>query len=237
MCCAGLRQGRGSLSLQVAFCSTGSASPPRQLAQEALKLATAAGADGTIDEELVRGLTFPRERSLEVVRDAVLSRDGASLFDLLAAAAGGSVLRGSRGERIDNDALPLILLGQVASLLAQLLYLRRVAVELGLAAELDPGRSSSRSWYSRTFKGRMGGELRRYLGDDPESPWSRAGRTPTEWTLGQLFAGAGRYRDDDLVGALADAGQVEAAVRGPTAMEAVAAWLSGVTGSTGGSGR
>ena len=62
---------------------------PRLLVvQEVRKLAGAAG-EIEVDEALVRRLTFPRERSLEVVRDAVLGRELEPLLDLVAAAASG----------------------------------------------------------------------------------------------------------------------------------------------------
>jgi len=199
---------------------------PRLLAQEVEKLATAAGAAGEVDEELVRRLTFPRERSLEAVRDAILKRDGAGLYELLAAAAAGRPLRGWRGERVDGEALPQILLGSVASLLQQLLYLRRLAAELDIEAEMEPRKTAAGGWYSRSFKGGLAKQVLRHLKNDPASPLLRRGKPPTEWTLGQLFSGAGRYRDRELVASLVGVGSTEVAVRGSLALEAVSGWLA-----------
>jgi hypothetical protein len=199
---------------------------PRQLAQEVQKLVAAAGDDGVIDEDLVRRLTFPRERSLEVVQDAVLDREVSRIVDLLAAAGGGLPVRDWRGERLDAEAVPLILVGQVAGLLVRLLYVRRCAVEMGVETMLDPRQTSDRGWYSSRFKGRVGSELLQRIVEDPGAPWPATGRKPSEWTLGNLFKGAGRYRDDELVAALDAAGRLESAVRGPTKMEAVSAWIA-----------
>jgi hypothetical protein len=199
---------------------------PRLLAQEVRKLATAAGSGETIEEELVRQLTFPRERSLEVVRDAVLERDGATLIDLVGAAAAGIPLNDWRGQRLDGSALAIVLFAQVANLLQQMLYLKRVAAATGMSQEMSPRKTSARGWYSRVFKSRIAPQLLRRVGDDPGSPLSRPGKAPSEWTLSHLFAGAGRYQDKELIGALAAAGEVEANLRSTMALEAISAWLS-----------
>ncbi len=194
---------------------------PRQLASEAQKLA-AGSQDGQVDEDLVRQLTFPRERSLEVVRDAVLGKDGKALFDLIGAAAGGVPLRDWRGQRLDPGSLPVILIAQVANLLEQLLCLRRIATAAGIAAQMEPEKTAARAWYPRTFRDRLAPDLIRRLGQT--SAWR--GKVPTPWSLGQLFSAAGRYGEDQLIAALAAVGELEARVRGPLALEAVSAWLA-----------
>jgi DNA polymerase III delta subunit len=199
---------------------------PRLLAQEVQKLATAAGGGQRIEVELVRQLTFPRERSLEVVRDAVLERDGAALLDLISAAAADIPLRDWRGQRLDPSSLAIVLLSQVANLLQQMLYLRRVAAAARIGAEMAPRKTSARGWYGRAFKGKIGAKLLRIIEEDDASPLSRSGKPPSEWTVGQLFAGAGHYRDDELIGALAEAGEVEAGTRSSMALEMISVWLS-----------
>jgi hypothetical protein len=206
---------------------------PRLLAQEAVKLAAAAGEGGEVDEDLVRSLTFPRERSLEVVRDAVLKRDHAPVADLIAAAVAGVPVRDWRGQRLDSTALALILLGQVAQLLEQLLYLRRVALATGLGDELDPDRTAARGWYPSRFKRELGPVLVGHLRDDPEVPLGRDGRMPSLWSLGNLFAAAGRYPDETLVSSLAVVGELDVQVRGPLALESVSAWLAEAMGAAG----
>lgn len=197
---------------------------PRLLAQESQKLATAAGEGATIDEELVRALTFPRERSLEVVRDAVLERDHKALLDLIAAAAGGVPVRDWRGQSLDSGSLPIALFAQAASLLEQMLYLRGLTARAGYEAELDSSKIDRRFWYQRFFKERLAPELSGHMKQDPDAPIT--GRSASPWSLSQIFAGAARYHDDELIAALVAAGQVEADLRGPLALEAVSAWLT-----------
>jgi hypothetical protein len=204
---------------------------PRLLVQEARKLATAAGDGEEVDEGLVRELTFPRERSLEVVRDAVLERDAHALLDLIGAAAAGVPVRDWQGQRLDSRRLPPVVFAQVFNQMQQLLYLRGVAVSVGLEEELDPARTSDRAWYSRRFKNRLAPVLLDRLRELSPTPLDRGGKPPTPYSLGGLFAGAGRYREDELVAALAAGGAVEANLRGQLALEALSAWLTRFMGS------
>jgi len=203
---------------------------PRQLATEVQKLATAVEEGEAIDDVLVRKLTFPRERSLEVVRDAVLRRQPGPLADLVEAGAAHVPVRDWRGQRLDPAGLAIILVGQVTSLLQQLLYVRRAAEATGTAPELDARRTRDRGWYGRTFKNRLAPKLMSHLETHRPSPLVRSGKPPSVWTLGQLFTGASRYSDQELVDALVGAGATEAAVRGPMALAAVAGWLTRTLG-------
>jgi hypothetical protein len=198
---------------------------PRLLVQEARKLVAAAGEQREVDEELVRQLTFPRERSLEVVRDAVLQRDVRALLDLVDAAAAGVPVSDWRGQRLDPMGVAIVLCGQVFNLLEQLLYLRQAAIELGLEGELDRARTGDRGWYRRRFKPQLAERIIDHL-MERSSPLTRGGKTPSAWALGQLFEGASRYRGDELAGALADGGEVEAALRGPMALAALSSWIT-----------
>jgi hypothetical protein len=199
---------------------------PRALVQEARKLQAAAGEDGVVDVELVRRLVLPRERSLEAVRDAVLQRDPEALLDLIAAAGAGVPVHDWQGKRVDSDALGAILCGQVGNLALQLLELHCVVGELGLGDELDARRTEDRRWYRDRFGAELEPRLRARLEEDGASPLVRSGKLPTKWTLGQLFKGAARYADDELVRALAESGEVEASLRGELPLEALTAWLA-----------
>ena len=199
---------------------------PRLLVQEARKLATAAGEGGQVGESLVRELTFPRERSLEVVRDAVLGRDARVLLDLIGAAAAGVPVCDWQGQRLDSGGLPPIVFAQVFNLVQQLLFLRRMVAGLGLEEELDPERTSERGWYGRRFKGGLAPRLLDRLGELSPTPLDPGGKLPTAWVLGGLFVGAGRYREHELVAALADGGAVETSLRGSLALEALSVWLT-----------
>ena len=198
---------------------------PRLLVEEARKLATAAGAGGTVDEELVLRLAPPQERSLSSVHDAMLARDPGPVISYLAAAAAGLPVNDWRGLRLDNEKVAPAVLGQVASLLEKLLDLRLLARELGLEAELDPARTAHQRWHAGVFKTRLAPALEaRLVEDGPASPVNAA-KPPTTWFLGRLFAAAGRYREEELVAALSTAGAAEVAVRGDLALEAVCAWV------------
>jgi hypothetical protein len=199
---------------------------PRTLVQEASKLSAAAGEGGVVDEELVRQLVFPRERSLEVVRDAVLQRDAGVLLDLISAADAGVAVHDWQGRRVDAAALGIIVCGQVASLLQQLLYLRLVVADLGLADELDDRRTEGGRWYQERFGTRLAPALTARLKDEGPSPLVRSGKLPTKWSLGQLFRGAARYQDDELERAIADSGNVEASLRGELPLETLTVWLA-----------
>lgn len=198
---------------------------PRQLVAEASKLAVAAAGTGMVDEALVRRLTFPPERSLETVDDAVLSRRPGLLLDLLAAADRGLTVRSWRGERIDSDGLPIVLFGQVFSLLSRLLYLLEAAAAAGLAGELAPARTGSSGWYGRQFKSRIGPALLARLEARAPNPLAARGKSPSLWNLGKLAAGAGRFQRSELVAAIAAGGRVEADLRGAAAVDSLTAWL------------
>ena len=116
--------------------------------------------------------------------------------------------------------------GQVFNLVQQLLYLRRIAVAVGIEDELDPAQTSDRGWYNRHFKGRLAPLLLDRLRELSPTPLDRNGKLPTVWSLGGLFAGAGRYQEDELVAALAAGGEAEANLRGQLALEALSAWLT-----------
>lgn len=204
---------------------------PRLLVAEVGKLAGAAG-DGEVDEDLVRRLTFPRERSLEVVRDAVLDRELEPLLDLVAAADSGSPINDWQGQRLDAGRFGPTLFGQVTNLQLQLLYLRRAAVAAGLENEMEPQQTGRRGWYSQRFKNDIGPDLLARFKDDAPSPMVKpGGKPPTPFSLGALFAGAGRYTDAELAAALAEASRVETGIRQePFPLESLTVWLSGFIG-------
>jgi hypothetical protein len=200
---------------------------PRRLVQEARKLVSAAGTDGVVDEALVRRLVLPRDRSLEVVRDGVLARDPRPLLELIAAAADGVSVNDWQGRPMPPDRFPSALLGQVANLLGQMLYLRRVADAAGLARELSAGRAAGGGWYRQVFSQRLAPVLAERLeASSPHPLLDRKGKAPSSWTLGLLFRGAARFNDDELVAALAAAGEVELALRGELGLEALTVWIT-----------
>jgi len=198
---------------------------PRTLVQEASKLSAAAGEGGVVDEELVRQLVFPRERSLEVVRDAVLQRDAGAMLDLIAAADAGVPVHDWQGRRVGVDSLGIMVCGQVAKLLQQMLYLRIVVADLGFSDELEGGRTEGRRWYQERFGAKIAPALMARLKEEGPSPLIQKGKPPTKWALGQLFRGATSYTDDELVTALAESGDMEASLRGELPLEALTAWL------------
>ncbi|MGD8439163.1 MAG: hypothetical protein PVG53_01410 [Holophagae bacterium] len=200
---------------------------PRLLVQEVRKLTAAAA--GAVDEALVRRLTFPRERSLEVVRDAVLARAPGPLFDLVAAAGVGAPINDWQGRRVDGDAVAVIVHAQVSRLALQMLYLRRLAAGLGVDAEMAPEATSQRQWYPKRFKSDIAPDLLEAVKNDAPSPLRPpGGRAPTAFVLGALFAGAGRYSDDELTASIVDASAAEVQIRQrPHALDALTAWLAG----------
>jgi hypothetical protein len=204
---------------------------PRLLVQEVHKLTGAAG-DGPVHEDLVRRLTFPRERSLEVVRDSVLKRELEPLLDLVAAAGSGAPINDWRGQRMDPEGFAPTIVSQVANLQLQLLYLRRVAEGAGLAREMAPEQTGREKWYPRFFKDRIAPDLIKKLKEDAPSPVIRQGtKAPTPFSLGGLFKGAGRYSTDELVAAVADAGKVEARIRQKEIVyETLTVWLTAFVG-------
>lgn len=198
---------------------------PRLLVEEARKLATAAGAGGTVDEDLVHRLALPQERSLDAVQNAVLKRHLGALMDLLAAAAAGLPINDFRGQRLDPDRVGPAVLAQVANLLEKLLDLRLLARELGHEVDLAPARTGTDRWYQRMFKPRLAPALEARLTEDGAASPLNAGKPPSTWVLGRLFAAAGRYREEELVAALSSAGATEVAIRGDLPLEALSAWL------------
>jgi hypothetical protein len=199
---------------------------PRLLIQEGRKLA-AANVAGVVDEDLVRALCFPKERSLDVVWDAVFERQVAPILDIMAAADTGIQVRDRQGRTVTSQGAPYVLFGQVSSMLQNLLYLRRLAAEHGLLEEMATDRTRDNFWYPRKFKNDLGPKLLELIKADSPSPIQRrGGKAPTLFALGRLFRGAGRYSDDDLVQALADLGPIEVALRGDMAREALSVWLT-----------
>lgn len=199
---------------------------PRLLAQEGRKLA-AASSDGTVDADLVHALSFPKERSLDVVRDALLARRAAPVLDIVAAADGDIPVRDRQGRVMNVDRVALALVGQASTVFQQLLYLRLFAAENGFSDRMAPERTSHDYWYPREFKNGFGPHLVELLEADAPSPIRPAGsKMPSLFALGGLFKGAGRYTNDDLSTALADLGRVETALRGEMATEALTVWFS-----------
>ncbi len=200
---------------------------PRQLAQEAQKLAAAAGG-GMVTEELVRRLTFPPERSLDLVLDSLEAGEPGRMLELVEAAERGVAVRDWRGRRLAGGELATTLAASVARSLEQMLYLRLLAEENGMGEELDPRRTAERTWYGRRFKGDLGPRLLELISDDPGSPFVRRDGTPSKispWQLHRLFRAASRFSGEFLRRALARSGEVERATRGSGALEAVTAWL------------
>jgi hypothetical protein len=199
---------------------------PRRLMQEGRKLA-AANVDGEVDEELVIALSFPRERSLDVVWDAVFERRAAPILDIMAATDAGIQVRDRQGRTVTAQGAPYVLFGQVSSILQNLLYLRRLAAEHGFLDEMEPDRTRDDFWYPKKFKNGLGPKLVDLIGSDAPSPLQRpGGKGPTLFVLGRLFRGSGRYTDDDLVSALAELGRVETALRGDMPREVLSVWLT-----------
>ena len=199
---------------------------PRLLRQEVMKLA-AANVDGVVDEDLVMALSFPQERSLDVVWDAVYERRAAPILDIMSAADSGIRVLDRQGRAVTGESAPYVLFGQVSSILQNLLYLRRIAAHHGLLEELAPDRTRDRYWYPKRFKNGFGPELIEQIKADAPSPMQRrGGRAPTLFALGNQVKGAGRYSDNDLTQALAQLGPVETALRGDMAREALSVWLT-----------
>jgi hypothetical protein len=201
---------------------------PRLLAQEGRKLA-AASHGGRVDEDLVRALVLPKERSLDAGRDALFDRRAAPVLDLLGAAAAGLPVRDLRGQLIKSDGVPAVVLALVSSTFQKFLYLRRLAEQEGLVDEMSPERTAGDYWYPRRFKEGIGPGLVKSIENDAPSPLVPPGsKTPTLFALGPLFRGAGRYCDRELVDALAGLGGVETALRGEMSTEALSVWITSV---------
>jgi len=201
---------------------------PRLLVQEGRKLA-AANVDGVVDEELVLALSFPRERSLDVVQDAVFERRAAPILDIMAATEAGIQVRDRQGRAVTAKGAPHMLFRQIATILQNLLYLRRLASENGLLGEMSPDATRDDFWYPKRFKNGLGPKLVALLKADAPSPIQRTKKgAPSVFVLGGLFKGAGRYSDEDLVQALANAGAVETALRGDMPGEALSVWITSI---------
>jgi hypothetical protein len=198
---------------------------PRLLVQEGRKL-SAANVDGVVDEELVKALSFPRERSLDMVEDGILERRAAPILDILAAAEAGIQIRNHQGRAVSAKGVPIALFGQVSAMLQKFLYLRRLAAAHGLSEEMSPDRTAADGWYPRRFKSGLGPKLLDLISNDGPSPLlGPRGGAPTLFNLGKLFRGAGCYSDEELRNALADLGPVAIALRGEMASEALSVWL------------
>ena len=198
---------------------------PRVLVQEVRKLA-AAHVDNRVDEDLVRALCFPRERSLDVVRDAVFAKRVAPILDLLTAVVAGIPVRDWQGQLMTEENVPFVIAAQVGSLCQQMLYLRRLVVRVGMEREMTPERTDQEKWYPYQFKNKIGPPLLEHVKTDAPSPIFGTRKPPSLFTLGQLFRGASHYRDEELVGALADFGRVEAGLRGKMPFEMLSVWLT-----------
>jgi hypothetical protein len=201
---------------------------PRSLVQEGRKLA-AANVDGLVDEDLVLALSFPKERSLDVVWDAVFERRASPILDIMSATEAGIQVRDRQGRPVTAKGAPHVLFSQVASILQNLLYLRRLAAEHELLGEMSTDKTRDDFWYPRRFKNGLGPKIVALVKADAPSPIQRAGgKAPTLFALGRLFKGAGHYSDEDLVQALAGLGAVETALRGDMAAEALSVWIASV---------
>jgi len=198
---------------------------PRLLVQEVRKLA-AASVDGVVDEELVKALSFPKERSLEMVEEGVLLRRAAPVLDILAAADAGIQIRDRQGRVVSAKGVPIAIFSQVSAMLQKFLYLRRLAAAHGLLEEMSQERTAADGWYPRRFKHEVGPKVLDFISNDGPSPVLGArGRAPSVFALGKLFKGAGGFSDEELRNGLADLGAVEIALRGEMASEALSVWL------------
>jgi hypothetical protein len=198
---------------------------PRLLVQEGRKLA-AANVGGVVDEDLVKALSFPKERSLDVVESGVLTRRAAPVLDLIAAAEAGIQIRDRQGRAVSSKGVLIALFSQVSALLQKFLYLRRLAADHGLLEEMSLDRTRADGWYPRKFQKNVGPKILDLLNEDGPSPVLEGhGRAPSLYALGKIFKGAGLYSDDELRDALADLGSVEVALRGEMASEALSVWL------------
>lgn len=203
---------------------------PRLLTQEARKL-VAARVNNTVDEDLVRALCFPKERSLEVVRDAVFSKSPAPVLDLLVAVERGLQVRDWRGQPVKMESLPIMIASQVGGLFQQMLYLRRLAERIGMESELSAERTHQQKWYPFHFKNGPGPALVKALEGDAPSPIVGNGKKPPSlFSVGNLFKGASRFTDAELVEALAGFGEVEANLRSKMPVEVLSVWLTTALG-------
>jgi hypothetical protein len=201
---------------------------PRQLVQETTKLVAAAGPEGSVDEAMVRRLTFPAEQSLEAVSEAILGREPRRLLEVVAAADVGTPLRDWQGRAIDERQVPFVVMAQVSSLLLQLAVVHEIAADQGLATELEPSRVDERGWYGRRFKSDLGPRLLEALQDAAPNPVVRDGRrAPSLWRLGQLVRGAARWSRAELAAALEGLGTLERRLRSDSRVEALVAWIVG----------
>ncbi|RLE26438.1 MAG: hypothetical protein DRJ65_05535 [Acidobacteria bacterium] len=205
---------------------------PRRLVQETVKLSVAAGPDALIDEALVRRLVLPLEGSLEKLQDAILGRDIRTAVTFLDEGRRGLPIRDWSGGHIDDGALGIRVFNLAIDTFTRMLYLRGAARAIGAEDELNPQKNSARSWYSQTFKPRLGPKLKSHIEADPGAPF-RSGpkgktktKAPTPWAMQRLFRGASLYSDEDLIRSLIEAGQIERRLRRPgNSLEAVPGWL------------
>jgi hypothetical protein len=77
----------------------------------------------------------------------------------------------------------------------------------------------------------MGPDLLEHLKTDAPSPMFGSGRKPPSlFLLGQVFNGASRWTDEELVDALAEFGETEAGLRGTMSTQGLSVWLTRALG-------
>jgi hypothetical protein len=165
------------------------------------------------------------------VRDAVFAKRPAPILDLLVASENGLQVRDWRGQPVPKENLAFMIANQVGNLFQQMLYLRRLAVRIGMEGELAPERVGRSKWYPYHFKNGFGPALvKAFEGDAPSPIVGNGKRPPSLFTLGLLFKGASRFADTELVEALAGFGAVQAKLRSTMQAEALSVWLTSALG-------
>ena len=101
---------------------------------------------------------------------------------------------------------------------------------------MAPESTSRGGWYAKRFKNALAPELLKRIKDDAPSPLLRpGGKPPTPFTLGAVFAGAGRYTQAELSAAVSEVSGVEVGIRQKTSdglpYENVTVWLSRLIGA------
>jgi hypothetical protein len=200
---------------------------PRELAHAAERLVLG----GEASADAVRTQAGAGERHLREVEDALLRRDGAAFARFAGALSAGAVLVDWRGDAVSHERLGPVLAGTAGRLLRQALAVRGHAARAGLAAELEPKRCAGNDWYPRVFKSKLGPRLLKDIEATPHSPLEGM----TSWQLHRAFRVAARYRDGELIAALArlSASGVERA-RGPAALAAVSSLVVALVTGVGG---
>ena len=108
---------------------------------------------------------------------------------------------------------------------------RKPTKEKARAGKVTPAREGSAEPQASERAGEHAKARRLPLGIEPEGMRmgvgiAMLGLLLTLFVLGGLFKGAGQYANDDLLNALAELGQVETAIRGDMATEALTVWFS-----------